>query len=796
MNPITSSQRLRSAVLLFMMVCGWWWTVGWPSLSYAQDAAPATKRALLIGINKYVHVPRLNGSLNDIETMRQVLISRFGFAPSQITTLTDEAATRAGILAALDRLVQETGPRDVVYIHYSGHGSQVQDLNGDEKDDGMDETLVPQDGRGGNVPDITDDELDERLSHLKARSAMIVLDSCHSGTATRGLDVLTRSVPADTRIELYPKPTVTTRGVVPLVTSRYVLMTGAAAHQEALDGPVEGKYHGFFSYALSKSLAATSSGLSPREIFAGIEREFKRIQAHFGRASMPEPQLEAPPALLDRPLWTSLKDDAPAPSLGTGDARLPWVTVHAQGPDKVLLVNGTALGAALGSLWAIYPSNEREFRPGLAIAVVTVSEVRGKDAVATVSSGNRTIPSDARAIALAPPGSTGRIPVRLRDIPPDRSKTVEAALREHVGDIDLVKPGQFARFVVDGSQEGNRLDVYAADGLFLVASFSLGDSSWATAFAQVVSRSANASEILALDNPSSQLKVDVHVGAKSPKVTLRGVGVVADTKAPHYHIRKSGKPRATDNSLQLDIHASADAYLTIVDVDSQGGVTVLFPNDYQRPGYYPEGRVKGGESILIPDSLEAGNQAGFHWDYTPPKGVDTIRVFASTDLETAKMIRQRIQALHKQSQTRGRPGVTTRGDLSASVGSLRQDLAKIATRGLIVVHDPTPVTMTPVSPTTILPQPAAPPLEATAPLPTPTEQVSAGAPESVVANASGSSPGTAAAAPPIVASVPPSPPPALPVSPPPASPQLAQPLIPTPPLPDWTATTLTILVEG
>lgn len=406
------------------------------------------------------------------------------------------------------------------------------------------------------------------------------------------------------------------------------------------------------------------------------------------------------------------------------------------------------------------------------------------------------LPAHARAVALAPPGASGRIPVRLRDIPLDRLETVEAALREHVGDIDLVKPGQFARFVVDGSQEGNRLDVYAADGLFLVASFSLGDAGWATGFAQVVSRSADASEILTLDNPSSQLKVNVLVGSKVAKVAPRGIGVIADTKAPHYHIRKAGKPRTADNSLQLDIHVSADAYLTVVDVDSQGGVTVLLPNDFQRPGYYPEGRVKADESVLIPDSLENGNQAGFHWDYMPPKGVDTIRVFASTDLETAKMIRQRIQALHKQAQNRGRPGITTRGDLSAGVGSLRQDLAKIATRGLIVMHDPTPVTMTPASPSTIIPQPAAPSPEATAPPPTPTEQAPAGTPEPVVGNAGESSPGAADTAPPVMASVPPSPPPALPVSPPPASPQPTQPLSSASPLPDWTSTTLTILVEG
>ena len=96
--------------------------------------------------------------------MRQVLTTRWGFQPQRIRMLTDQAATRAGILAALEKLAKETGPEDVVYVHYSGHGSQVEDFSGDETDDHLDETLVPHDGRTANVPDITDDELDEKFS--------------------------------------------------------------------------------------------------------------------------------------------------------------------------------------------------------------------------------------------------------------------------------------------------------------------------------------------------------------------------------------------------------------------------------------------------------------------------------------------------------------------------------------------------------------------------------------------------------------------------------------------------------
>ena len=177
---------------------------------------PSVKRALIIGIGKYEVLPRLPGAKNDIELVRQVLVSRYGFSDNNVAVIRDEAATRAGVLASLKKIVQEAGPNDVVYIHYSGHGSQVQDLNGDEPGDQLDETIVPQDGRTEGVPDITDDELEAIFSQLKTSQAVVVLDSCHSGTATRGLEVRVRSVPADDRVDLYKKGGVRTRAIVPL----------------------------------------------------------------------------------------------------------------------------------------------------------------------------------------------------------------------------------------------------------------------------------------------------------------------------------------------------------------------------------------------------------------------------------------------------------------------------------------------------------------------------------------------------------------------------------------------------
>jgi len=683
------SHSCSIALRTFLILALW---AGHDSMALGQSPpsdAAGTKRALLIGINKYKAVPTLQGSLNDIDTMRQILVTRWGFSEKHISVLTDEAGTRAGILAALEQLVKDAGPNDTVYFHYSGHGSQVEDVNGDEPDDHLDETLVPHDGRTDDIRDITDDELDAVFARLRAKTALLVLDSCHSGTATRSLDIRTRSIPRDPRVDLYKKAeasTPQTRAIVPVVTSRYVVMTGAAAHQEALDGPVDGRYHGFFTYALSKSLSASSQTATPREVFSGVERELKRIQTHFGRSSMPEPQLEAPPDLIERALLGT-HASAGMGSENQNSARLAWLQVIAGEQGLITLVNGTLLGAAPGSTWSIYAPHETRFVPGRALAVATVTQIMGKDSTAKVQSSAGNIPSGARAVALLPAPAGHRIPIRILNVPPDRRAIIEETLCTNLRDVDIVGPDKPARFSVD--TEGAKIRLLTADGLQVMGIFGLNES-WGAGLATVVSRSANASELLTLDNPSSQLRLDVRVATSKtprPKVNTRGITVVGDTQAAVYRIRQQGSPRTQQNSLQLEIRASADSYVTIVDVDSEGGINLLFPNNYRHANFIRDGFVHAETTVLIPDSIRPGNQAGFYWDYSPPTGTDTIRVFTSTDLQTAEMIRDHINSL-RASVAQASGGFRTRS-VAEGVHSLRQSLARVATRGFTEVYDPT-----------------------------------------------------------------------------------------------------------
>ena len=93
------------------------------------------KRAVLIGINKY-QVPGsdLNGCVNDVKNLSGVLKTYYDFAAKDITTLTDLQATKKAMQAAIQKLIKSGKKGDTLLLHYSGHGSNVPDDNGDEAD--------------------------------------------------------------------------------------------------------------------------------------------------------------------------------------------------------------------------------------------------------------------------------------------------------------------------------------------------------------------------------------------------------------------------------------------------------------------------------------------------------------------------------------------------------------------------------------------------------------------------------------------------------------------------------------
>ena len=359
------------------------------------------KRALLIGIAAYTHVPPLDGCVNDVRLMRDVLVESFAFPPGHITVLVNEQATRDGILSAFDALVAATGDDDIVVFHFAGHGSRMADREGDEPN-GFDSTIVPFDVTRpiGDIADITDDEINLRLEALAQKTAFttVVIDACHSGTVTRDDSAgRARTVEADRRpaSELPPSPIPVDRrrrlrefgpsGWMPLA-EKYVLIAGCRDEEESYEyrPPERGGavVHGALTYFLCQQLRRVSATTSYRDVF---ERTAALVNA---ANPVQHPQLEG---RIDRTVF-DVTDLAPA----------AFVRVLEREDDTVLLEAGAAHGITAGSSWRVFPQGARITTDG-SLGEVEIAQLQSVTALARIVKEEPpgAIVPDARAFELA-----------------------------------------------------------------------------------------------------------------------------------------------------------------------------------------------------------------------------------------------------------------------------------------------------------------------------------------------------------------------------------------------------------
>lgn len=176
------SLLLTNTLFLWLMACA---------------TSAQTNRALLVSISRYPessgweHIHAYNDAI-----LACSLLATCGYAETNIISLADEHATKRSILSALKKLCADTRLGDYLYLHFSCHGQQMMDDNGDEED-GLDEALIPYDalfwytpGKYEGENHLRDDELGHYLNSLRRKAGAqghitMVLDACHSGTGNR-----------------------------------------------------------------------------------------------------------------------------------------------------------------------------------------------------------------------------------------------------------------------------------------------------------------------------------------------------------------------------------------------------------------------------------------------------------------------------------------------------------------------------------------------------------------------------------------------------------------------------------
>lgn len=278
------------------------------------------KRAVLIGVNRY-RMPGadLRGCVNDVVNMTSVLTQIYGFAKSDIVTLTDFAATKKAMQSAIRSLVTSGKKGDVLYLHYSGHGANVPDANGDEAD-GRDEILCPTDLDWKSPP--TDDWLRATFNRLKAGvSLTVVMDCCHSGTNTRALvapdapsiprylpnpwDLMAvesgRKLRGAVRVGMHAASRAARRrSDVVNVDIPEVLVTGCRDTQTSADAYIGGSFNGALTYNLVASIKEKKGNITYRDLHTLTKA--KLAKGKFDQV----PQLEGRKSNLDLPFLSPI----------------------------------------------------------------------------------------------------------------------------------------------------------------------------------------------------------------------------------------------------------------------------------------------------------------------------------------------------------------------------------------------------------------------------------------------------------------------------------------------------------
>ncbi len=221
------------------------------------------KKALLIGINYRKTSSELNGCINDVNSVKELLTTKFGYEEDNITIITDDTKrkpTKKNIIRQLKNIIKSSSEGDEIWIHYSGHGTYVKDTNDDE-DDGNDEGIVPLDYKLNGL--ILDDDLKVMLSELDTKCTCVMFfDCCHSGTCCD--------------LSYCYDGSFTSKLDEGEVSANVILISGCRDNQTSADASINNKWAGAMTFYLLKVLSDNNYTIRLGKLLNDLRNELKK----------------------------------------------------------------------------------------------------------------------------------------------------------------------------------------------------------------------------------------------------------------------------------------------------------------------------------------------------------------------------------------------------------------------------------------------------------------------------------------------------------------------------------------
>jgi hypothetical protein len=233
------------------------------------------KFALIVGVSRYRDegVSDLQFADADARDLRDFLRrpEGGGFKPDDILYLENEQATVDSVTAALDRILSQAGPNDLILLFIAGHGGpdpyapqNLYYVLHDTRVADLSRTALPM------------TTLQEKLNLARARRAVVFIDTCHSAGLGGAQSAGARGF-ENNLINLYSSKLFKEEGRAAL--------TSSDVNELSYENKRWGGGHGVFTYALLEGLrgqadANADSFITAGELFAYV-RDRVRLETGF-----------------------------------------------------------------------------------------------------------------------------------------------------------------------------------------------------------------------------------------------------------------------------------------------------------------------------------------------------------------------------------------------------------------------------------------------------------------------------------------------------------------------------------
>ncbi|MBX7100481.1 MAG: caspase family protein [Myxococcaceae bacterium] len=306
--------------------------VAHPEVNAPDLTARSGRRlALLIGVNETKDElwPSLRYAASDALDLARVLADPEGGRFETEVTTSGSTTTRAGLLAALDRLAERnTSPNDTVVVYFSGHGTLAPTADGT-----FERVLVASDTRHAALREsgLTSGELERRFESLRSRRKVLIIAACHTGS---GKSVLPPEVEKSLQGVKGPRPL--------NEVSRAVMMFSAAAYGEAAredDRLGHDIYTSFFLEALRQKQDRNHDGA----VSAEEAHDYARARTYYFTEGKQTPTAQITVVGVDPVVLAGEVSTKGMPELGSFDERWAGSQVHVDGRLKGELPGMVAL---------------------------------------------------------------------------------------------------------------------------------------------------------------------------------------------------------------------------------------------------------------------------------------------------------------------------------------------------------------------------------------------------------------------------------------------------------------------